>query len=634
VVQEHPELRKPVTNQANSIPLSAALIVLFILHRRNKKKLRIEDANDPHKSLDFGLDGVPSASRGNKRNPEMSNNGLGSNGPPRKALGLSMDMNLSSPYLLPSGLRGSRESFRSISRSITDEHDPYRPVAMLHSDSDSIRSGKAPRINERAEQGSLYSLSMGNQSHENSGLMANARPMSQSYAARASPTSPYEEFASNGAHSPTPHATDMAPPPPRKQSLAISGNDHLHSYDERNLPATPEPAVLDVGPPRTSSYAIPPRKDSAGSPNNRRSSTYSAKRQSSIYGDGAETVPDIPVAPIPHLSLDLPPGMVFATEDDEYEDEHNMSPTPQIHAPKPMSTQRASVVVDNTRLSVWQGGNNRLSVVGLRPLPPDIPDDNPEVRANRIRSFYREYFDESKPNPTNGHFEEEYDPAFLDAYDTYIPGSKPFAQGPGRRAFTPPPRGPPRGSGHSDNRPRKFSTSSAGPRGRKGPPAKKMPPPMTLTSLPTPYLLKEDSVVFNPIDFAPPSTFRNLQHGSRPDSPAGTPRPYSPAVRAFTPLASSFDTLTVMPSPHELRKSSTFTALDFALPSRIRDPNASLSPSDAGSIRSYRSGISAMQSDAIRQGAYRVSRIPKDMVTTRDDFASQLKPRMNLVEKA
>lgn len=627
------------TDQYCRIPLSAALIVLFILHRRNKKKLRIEDANDPHKSLDFGLDGVPKTGRGKKGGPEMSNK-LG-NGPPRKALGLSMDMNLNSPYLLPSGLRGSRESFRSISRSITDEHDPYRPVAALRADSDSIRSGSRSRANDHhVEQGSIYSLAMGNHSQENSGLVANARPMSQTYATRATPASPYEEFASDDVHSPAQHHSDAAPPPPRKASLAVADpQENSRSLNDYNLPTPPEPAVLDGAPPRTSSYAVPPRKDSASSPANRRSSMYSTKRQSSIYGDGAAAVPDLPAMPMPSLTLDIPPSMMYSAASDDHDGGYNTSPTPQIHAPKPVSAQRASVVVDNTRLSVWQGGNNnRLSVAGLRPLPPDMPDDNPEVRANRIRSFYREYFDESKPNPTNGHFEEDYDPAFLDAYDTYIPGSRPFAQGPGRRAFTPPPRGPPRGSSASAGpRQRQYSIASTGrggPRGRQGPPAKKLPPPMALTSLPTPYLLKEDAVVFNVLDFAPPSTFRNLQHGERPDSPAGTPRPYSPAVRAFTPLASSFDTLTMMPSPHELRKSSTFTALDFALPSRIRDPNASLSPSDAGSIRSYRSGISAVQSDAIRQGAYRVSRIPKGLVTTQDDFALQLKPRMDLVERA
>lgn len=139
-------------------------------------------------------------------------------------------------------------------------------------------------------------------------------------------------------------------------------------------------------------------------------------------------------------------------------------------------------------------------------------------------------------------------------------------------------------------------------------------------------------MVFNPIDFAPPVSFRERQNGMRPDSPLGTPRPYSPSVRPHTPLASSFDDLAAMPSPHMLRKSGTFTALDFAPPPRFRDPGSNAS--DAGSIRSNRSGMSAAGRMAVRNGAYRVSRIPKEVVGTRDDIASALRPKMDLVAPA
>ena len=530
----------------------------------------------------------------------------------RKMQGLSMDMNLNSPYLLPTGMRGSRESFRSLSRSINDEHDPYRPVTRMHNDTDSIRSVRHPQ----GDQGSIFSAQSPASRHphsaENAGLIANARPMSQSFARRGS-ADDRDSFEDDEDDGPPPPPEISRKPPPRKQSLAASEHSRPGSLPPKDLPLPPEPVAVEMPPPpRTSSYGIPPRKDSQTAPS---IAAESFHRRSSYYEDYSADLPSLPALPMPDHSYDINPALIFTDSAEAEQMGHN-------HL-EPMHSGSAA------RLSVMGGNGNRLSVMGLRPLPPDMPDDTPEVRANRIRSFYREYFDESKPAPVNGQWEDDYDPAFLDAYD------RPFAQGPARRAFTPPPRGPPRGGPHQ----RKFSTMSAGrhgPRGRQGAPAaKKLPPPMPLTSLPTPHLLKDDVVVFNPIDFAPPSTFRNAQNGSRPDSPAGTPRPYSPAVRAFTPLASSFDTLTVMPSPHELRKSSTFTALDFALPSRFRnDGGNSLSPSDAGSIRSYRSGISAVQSNAIRQGAYRVSRLPSGVVTTKDDLASQLRPRMDLVERA
>lgn len=78
---------------------------------------------------------------------------------------------------------------------------------------------------------------------------------------------------------------------------------------------------------------------------------------------------------------------------------------------------------------------------------------------------------------------------------------------------------------------------------------------------------------------------------------------------------------------HILRKSSTFTGLDFAPPRKFKDPDTM---SDAGSIRSNRSGISALQQQAIRNGAGRVSRLPEDNVFTQAAMADQLKPNWGM----
>lgn len=104
-------------------------------------------------------------------------------------------------------------------------------------------------------------------------------------------------------------------------------------------------------------------------------------------------------------------------------------------------------------------------------------------------------------------------------------------------------------------------------------------------------------------------------------------RPYSPGVRAHTPLVSSFDDLIAMPSPHALRKSGTFTALDFAPPPRFKNQDTG---SDAGSIRSNRTGISTTHANNIRMGAYRVSRLPADTVGTMDDLATSLRPKWDM----
>lgn len=605
----------------------------------------MEDINDPHKSLDFGMDGVgPATKRGRgKRNdpkiPEMSVTDLGA-ASSRRPRGLSMDMGVgSNPYLLPAGLSGSRESLHSMSRNMHDEHDPYRPVTLMRpsTDNDSYKFG---RLND--DKGSLYSMSTGQHSavHDRAGLVANARPMSQSYGKRADPFSPTESVSSdNFSTTQARSSTSQVGPTSRKASL----DSPLPDINEKEIyplpPTPPEPVALSMPVPprmdsaRTSSNSVPPpppRKDSMSSVK------PESRPESSNYGDDEPPPPMPPGVTINEPEpYDIDPAMIYTRYSlDGSAPAAAAQPAPALHAPQPVAA--------NDRLSVMGGpAGNRLSVMGMRPLPPEVQDDNPEARANRIRSFYKEYFDDSKPTPMYAHYEEDvyddmlegvvYDP---DTGGFIVPGARPFAQGPGRRAMTPPPRARPRVSGNSSlggGHMRKFSTYSMGGRGRPMP-KKKLPPPMPLLSLPTPHLMKDDSSIFNASDFAPPSTFRNMQNGGRPDSPMGVSRPYSPSVRAFTPLASSFDHLAALPSPHDLRKSGTFTALDFAPPSKLRDPAGS--PSDTGSIRSNRSGISAVQNSAIRGGAYRVSKIPKEMVTTKDDIANQLRPKLDMVSKA
>jgi len=82
---------------------------------------------------------------------------------------------------------------------------------------------------------------------------------------------------------------------------------------------------------------------------------------------------------------------------------------------------------------------------------------------------------------------------------------------------------------------------------------------------------------------------------------------------------------------HLLRKSTTFTALDFAPPRKFGD--SSDNRSETGSIRSNRSGISAVQQQAIRAGAGRVSRLPGDQVFTAAALQDTLKPQWGFRDK-
>lgn len=74
---------------------------------------------------------------------------------------------------------------------------------------------------------------------------------------------------------------------------------------------------------------------------------------------------------------------------------------------------------------------------------------------------------------------------------------------------------------------------------------------------------------------------------------------------------------------HALRKSGAFTTLDFVPPPRFKNSDTA---SDAGSIRSNRTGLSATQEYVIRTGAHRLSRLPAETVGTREDIMSNLHP--------
>ncbi|KZF25511.1 hypothetical protein L228DRAFT_265978 [Xylona heveae TC161] len=656
------------------IPVLVAIVLFTVMHRRHVKKLQKEDANDQHKSLDFGMEITPTNTTKNgtrepKGVPEMTVTEVDAEKMGRRGRGMSMDMG--SPYLLPPNLQSSRESLNTLSRIIDTGNDPYRPATIYISDEMSPVSPR--RMNEDA---SIYSVSTAGglgQDGMKQGLLHNAQRMSMSTPPLSGPTvpilktpEPTRDPARSKRTSMFSNRSDLSASAAGqgKRDSYIEGdtgdmrrsNNYLGALIEAGEPlAAPQPESEDKPdptleakraslPPALSIPTIaeppsmqqtenrkgpPPAIDTSLTEANAKQSMeasieHAAARPSIIiddasdYGDGIEVTPPSPngsAAPSDHIrrhSLDAP---LPSAEDYS------------LHAVDP-----AGLGIDMRRLSM-----------GLRPLPPDDPTDNPEQRANRIRSFYKEYFDESKPMPKGAEYQAypvDAHPADGSHYDPILGefvAAKPWAEPVTRRAMTPPPRGPPRGMDSYGSPgpfrqpgPRAFSSASArigpvGPRGRDPAPRKPMAPPKPLHVLPTPHLLKEDVL---PIDFAPPTTFRDMQGGARADSPLGGARPYSPSVRAHTPLASSFDDLAAMPSPHLLRKSGTFTGLDFAAPVRFRNADTG---SDAGSIRSHATGgISPGQAYSLRAGANRVSRLPKEMVGSKADLAEALRPQWGM----
>ncbi|ESZ98227.1 hypothetical protein SBOR_1403 [Sclerotinia borealis F-4128] len=632
------------------IPVVGAIILFTILQRRYVKKAREEDANDPTKNMDFGMGRISRTAGGESANTNFDDEKGGA----ARTRQMSLDLGVKSPYLLAPEIHNSRESLHSLSRTIHQNEDPYRPVHQTNGGPASMRSkqgqhGSSIMTASSAAPSAKHDVG----SPDGQGLLSNAASMSRT-------TPPSNGFT----------------PPPRSNSIPTA-----------NMPAEPRQATSppqDVarkglsGNPRphngfSSTSPIPilylDRESSAGNQYAaiRRSNNYLG---STIISDPSAATATGPTEPKPTTTRKAPPPAINTlplnpksvqqeqskprnSEISNYGDGIEVTPPSPARENNKNNSNRYSMDVPpeefaHAGLGAPGFDPKRLSM-GFRPLPPDAPKDtseDSETRANRIRSFYKEYFDDSKPAP-QGQYIEDYDANYPVPGDaTYFdPASNsfvlPYAEPITRRAMTPPPRAPrfqgapPRSmhgsmGGSSMRGPPKMpfnegprASSSASQRGPMPSPRKNLPPPEPLSSLPTPSKMTDDSFAFlNTLDFAPELTVRDRVAG-RSESPFGERRPYSPGLPAFAPIVGAYDELAAMPSPHMLRKSGTFTSLDFAAPKRFKDPDVM---NDAGSIRSNKSGISSVQQNAIRNGAYRISKLPTDIVGTKDDLATTLKP--------
>lgn len=669
------------------IPLVGALVLFFFLHRRHLRKQKEEDNDNRHASMDFGLGDVPQPGRTRKA-PGSIPAVYGEKGGKQRQL--SMDMDINSPYILPPQLHNSQESLRSMSRNFHHENeDPYRPVTQYYQgDSSSIRSAKPGKDGSSVYTGSSHAPSRLQEFGTSTNLLSNAEGMPQSTPPTTGFTPPPRQ-GSLPQKTPAMNSTQQLdePAPPPYPVEPIQAHVQNSSSTRNSPPSTTTPATL--APASTTqdrdSYAsngdralrlsnnylgsFINARDTSPEPS-QSNPTDQAHTQSKRVSPPLNTLPSNP-RPVRKESMNaahVQQETTFVDDENNYGNGFQVTPpSPKGNNSEMMRGQRYSMDVPPEEFSQAglgaPGFDARRLSMGFRPLPPDAitESDDPELRANRIRSFYKEYFDESKPAP-RGQYYEDYDESYLgDNVAYYDPAQNnfvmPYAQPVTRRAMTPPPRGTPRFQGQGQPRGRQGSVgamstsgmSAGGMRGRapqmyppgpypQGPkayssasgregPRRPMPPPAALNTLPTPSKLKDDSFgIFNAMEFAPPPTFRDRVAG-RSESPLGERRPYSPSVSAFNPTVSAFDELAPVPSPHLLRKSGTFTGLDFAPPKKFRDPD---SMSDAGSIRSNRSGISTKQLGAIRNGAGRVSRLPEDMVFTKDDLATTLKPQWGM----
>lgn len=589
----------PFANVINSVPVVIALCVLLYLHRKTTRRHKLEDSDDKYKSLDFGAD---VGGKGTKRKSTLfggnAEKGLSA---PNHTKGLSMDMNLSSPYLLPPDIQQSRESLNSLAKSIHQHEDPYRHIATY----------------TNSDAGSLRSFPRGPTSTTDRGSLVKERD--SSFKPRPIATNlPTRQMSLPTA--PLPQVPPAVQEPPRQpfveseipKSAPPAKSEFNFTDDGSALPQVPSPYVDMPAMPALTEPAPVARKDMT--PNRDSSALPSSDVQRTVVPAGLGIV-DPTAQPSPPPTGALPetprPGRkeskpVVSDVPSDYEDYAHQfqfsvgEDEPDTPEDRGRQASRPNDAAHAPGLNVPQKENKRLSI-GVRPLPPDdfLSSEDPEFRANRIRSFYKEYFEDSKeerppvpalPQAQRAQYVEDYDAGYMGDAAFYDPDSNAFvmpcAEPVTRRAMTPPPssnrrpmpggpnmRGPggPHGSfgpgprGPPMGRPRAGSTISAGP-GRFGPasprpgssasarmspraPKKPLPPPSALSTLPTPSKLRDDAfLISNPIDFAPPPTFKD-QAAGRSQSPLGERRPFALAVPIASPISSSFDDMAALPSP-------------------------------------------------------------------------------------
>jgi hypothetical protein len=586
---------------------------------------------DPHKSLDFGLgDGIPPTGKSKRKSFLTREKDTRT-----QRQQMSMDMNLSSPYLLPPGLHNSRESLNSLARTIHSAEDPYRPVAQYSaSDAGSIRSlprgGPESRSTSRQQsrQNSRDPTSPVHSTRQNSFPLYNS-PLAAPEPTHMKPAGP---FTAEPEMIPAPIEKNDTMPYPENDSFPIGVAIQEPPAVAQNTARKPA-ASLEQSSPADSgvdiryglgheknqsneSSILPPQAISGLGLFNQPEPRQASLRSSTSSGENAPltmagqqrephrsmTAP-IVEEPIDHYRFD------FADDPEVVPTSDGLKPAGEERG---RNMQRMSHLFDQnlnrqSGLGVPQGDNRRLSV-GFRPLPPaEITEsEDPEHRANRIRSFYKEYFEDGKPgnappmpqlpaqhqyaqhhmpqqqytghNQGGGQYYEDYSENYAQggqdgAYFDPVSNSfvMPYSQPVSRRAMTPPPLG------------QRFP----GPRG----PARQFHGSMGGNRMP-----------------GPPGSYGGSRPGSASSSRMG-PRPGSSASAAYynrsragSAMSGSHyggapkkklpppQALNTLPTPSKLKDDSfgIFNAADFAPPETYADRQRGRSQSPMGERRPYK----------------------------------------------
>lgn len=591
---------------ANSIPIIIACIVLFFIHRAHLKRLRREEKNDKDFDMDAGVGEYPmpmDRNEGDQGHEDLEKEDFYRPGTPASVMRELRPPTSTLPYLVPKA-NVSRESLHSLS----DPRD--NPYAAIYTSAPPSPGGGG--VSTFSDQASISGVSSRH-------LLTPTEDASYNPAFKPPARVPSPLAISAMPHQSThPLSIETPEPAPRpiQNEITVSAS-----------PVTPKSPIRSSLRERQFQQAETTPRKVPILPTNKailsREMTDSHEIEEQLHPKVKETVPS--VQPQEHT---FPGDDGFSTSTEERPISYQPQPK---SAELPIMEHQSSLEEQNKDVPT---ARDRASDDLARPSDygdynHDVEHEADEDRAKRIQSVYREYWNDShyydgseewEQLPRQNHYEPPRQPVPVrpSNYDKHgwRDSTQDYYEGQGwqdqlghahqnsggysiqyygdsvglgiNSNYSPPPR-PSFYSRHSTS----YSASSI--------PARAQTPQLTepLTQLPSTRYKLDD--LASPIAYSKPKRFIGA---------AGRDSPVSRSASPVQVLSPSWSTLPELPVPHRLRRSGSFSSINFA-PTR-KYASSEVDAGDTGSVRSLvRTEASLL---AVGAGAGRINRLPQDIV--------------------
>ncbi|KAK7204455.1 hypothetical protein BZA70DRAFT_280795 [Myxozyma melibiosi] len=628
---------KPVGSQGLAIglgvgiPVVVIFLLIFIMIRIRARRLRREDS-------------VAAAIDLNHDDFDIT--------PPRTRSGNAFEK-LYPEFLVPGSFAESRASLESpydiarlpdsaYTRARRSNNDPFAATLPPSRSKGAISAAYGPRPSGPKQSLSNSVAPSSTESYEMQPVYSNrqiALPSSSSGYSYSDPVSPpaalfTSKSGQKNSHSVQEYAladSDLSSSPPALTHDRSLSSASVHSAASSNLSSSsvgasdsPDTSV-DARTGAVSPFADPSGEESITAVTNRASLASVSLRRESEAADSVSFYA---------AQSELSQSEVEQSDNDSDYDQQQ-PPIPPVHATSPARTlqQQQYKAVEDSALHVPHSESDIDRSKSLS-KPADA-----EERAHRLRSFYKDYFEQPQqalPNssPALGHgFSNTVDDSGI-AYDSTgriatRADKRPFAIAPNATGNMPrsmsfepgrpmaevsneqynhyPPQLPATPQTPTSQYQPYRAAGSAGSSGKQRP---KLPPLLPLSALPTPHKMGKDDFLASPTAFAPPSS-RKRGPASAVGSPVSSP---TIAQREWAGVE-----LRSIPSPHNIRLSKTYSEMEY-LPQARYNPTPQVDTLD----------LHQMQHRQQMASGRPVSQLPRTLVGHKNEMEDALRPSWDM----